>query len=279
MTTIERILDVLPPPYSAAADSTLAALLGVFALECDVLAEDIDRLRRSHWINQAYRFEDAARLGALFNIPPLAWETLESYRARLLPLAASRLSGALAPGDIRAFVHDYLRNAEDALDATFVPGMPADASQAFGTLPDRPLWRPLELAENPPRTQSSPVLAARNGSVPHLFRWTERNNGLDDAPVTFRIAGLSGRRTAVPVLLNLSSGDMIFYADRLLAGAELECGASGRRRQPAPRPRHARWQRRHPQAEERERLCPRLAPRARRLRSRAPLAADAARRQ
>jgi hypothetical protein len=228
MTTLERILDVLPPPYSVAADSTLAALVGLFALEFDTLGEDIDRLRRTHWINQAYRFEDATKLGALLGIPPLPWETLETYRARLLPLAASRLDGALAPKDIRAFVHDYLLNAEDALDATFVPGMPADEDKAFQLLPDdRPLWRPLELAENPPRLQPSNVLAARNGSVPHLFRWTEHNNGLDDALATFRVAGLSGRRTAVPVLINLGTGDMVFYADRLLAGAELEVAAAG----------------------------------------------------
>lgn len=225
MTTLERILELLPLPYTVALDSTLAGLLGSFALEFDAIAEDLDRLRRTHWINQAYRLEDAAKLGALLGIPPLAWETLETYRARLLPLAAARLGGALAPGDIRTFVHDYLRRASDALDSILVPGLPVTVEDSFRTLPDRTLWRPLALVENPTRTHSSDTLAARRGLVPVLFRWSETNHGLDDTVVSIRVAGLSGRRTAVPVLANLTTGDMLLFADRVLPGAELEITA------------------------------------------------------
>jgi hypothetical protein len=222
MTTLERLLDLLPPPYTAAPDSTLAMLLETFALEFDAIAEDLDRLRRTHWINQAYRFEDATKLGALLGIPPLDWETLDTYRARLLPLAAARIDGALAPGDIRQFVHDYLQRAEDALQSVLVFGLPVTVEDAFSSTKERPLWRPLALVENPPREKRSDTLLARGGLVPVLFRWSESNHGLDDTVVTIRITGLSGRRTAVPVLVNLTTGDMILYAERILPGAELE---------------------------------------------------------
>jgi hypothetical protein len=222
MTTLASLLDLLPAPYTAAADSTLAALLETFALEFDAIAEDLDRLRRTHWINQAYRFEDAAKLGALLGIPPLDWETLDTYRARLLPLAAARIDGALAPGDIRQFVLDYLRNASDALESVLVLGLPVSVEDAFSTLPDRPLWRPLALVENPVRDRRSDTLLARGGLVPVLFRWSETNHGLDDTVVTIRVTGLAGRRTAVPLLVNLTTGDMILYAERVLPGAELE---------------------------------------------------------
>ena len=227
MTTLDRILDFLPPPYTIAPDSVLAALLGAFALEVDALQEDIDRVRRTHWIRQAYQMEDAQKLGALVGLPSLPWETLETYRARLLPLVAAQLDGALGPEDIRRFVHDYLRNAEAALESTLVPHMPPDPDDAYRVLAGRPQWHPLALAENPPRLRRSNTLVARGGAIPYLFRWTETNNGLDETVPAFRVTGLPGRRTAVPVLVNLTTGEMILYADRLLAGSELEISTAG----------------------------------------------------
>jgi hypothetical protein len=169
VTTLERILDVLPPPYSVAADSTLAAVIGLFALEFDTLGEDIDRLRRTHWINQAYRFEDATKLGALLGIPPLPGDAGSTARG----CAAGRQPARRSPGaKIFAPSCDYLLNAEDALDATFVPGMPADEDKTFQTLPTTGRWRPLELAENPPRC--SQQCCRPRGSVPHLLDGTQQ---------------------------------------------------------------------------------------------------------
>src|SRR5438034_474949 len=45
MTHMERLQDLLPPPYSLAADSLFSQLLNVVALELEILDEDLDRLR------------------------------------------------------------------------------------------------------------------------------------------------------------------------------------------------------------------------------------------
>ncbi|MES2443252.1 MAG: hypothetical protein V4574_10515 [Pseudomonadota bacterium] len=222
MTTQERILDLLPPIYTAAPDGIVAALIGEFALEFDVIQEDLDRLRRTHWINHAYRFEDARKIGALCGVAPLPHETLESFRARLLPLIKAQLAGALGPAEIRRFVDSYLREAEQAYEAVFVPGLARSAVDRFEKAPDQPFYRPPTLREFPPRNRRSAALSARGGLVPVLFRWTETNAGLEHAVPSFRITGLGGRKTAVPLIANLTTGEMIFYPDRLLAGAELE---------------------------------------------------------
>lgn len=224
MSTLDRLLDLLPPLYSAAPDSMISALLDTFALEVDTVLEDLDRVRRTHWIGQAYRFEDVRKIGALCGIAPLPWETMETYRARLLPLIEARLAGALGPAEIREFVHDYLCEAEKALESTFVQGLATigGPDDAYRDPPKRPLFRPLVLREFPRRERRSSALAARAGLVPVLFRWSEANRGLEDCVPRFRITGISGRRTAVPLLANLTTGDMMLFADRLPAGAELE---------------------------------------------------------
>jgi hypothetical protein len=229
VTTLARLLDLLPPPYSAAPDSLLSAVLATFALEFDAIQEDLDRLRRTHWIGQTFRLEDAAKLGDLCGIDPLPWESLESFRARLLPLIRAQLSGALGRDEISEFVFDYLRNAQEALGCTFVQGLSAcrDADAAFDPPADRPGFRPFGFDEFPARRRRSATLTSRAGLVPVLFRWTETNRGLDECVPRIRITGVGGRRTVVPLLANLTTGEMLLFGDRLLAGSELSIEASG----------------------------------------------------
>jgi hypothetical protein len=122
VSVLPRLLDLLPAPYTAARDSTLAQLLNAFALELEVLQEDIDRVRQTHWVETVYRLGDLEKLAALVGISRLHWETAPAFRARLLPLVETRLEGALAPGAIKEFVWDYLSRAEQATESTFVPG-------------------------------------------------------------------------------------------------------------------------------------------------------------
>jgi len=222
MNTLERILELLPPPYSNAKGSVIAELVAAFALEYDAIQEDIERLRRTHWVNQAYSFADLKKIAALCGVEPLPYETLETLRARLLPTVEAMLSGALAPADIRLFVETYLRNAEAAYASVFLHGLVENRVEDPWTAPEnRPRFRPLELEEFPERLCSSPTLRARGGLVPALFRWTETNTGLDHATPTLRIVGLGGRRTTVPLIANLTTGDMLLFPDRLAAGSEL----------------------------------------------------------
>ncbi len=221
MTTLDRILDLLPPIYTAEPDSVLATLVGAFALEFDTIQEDLDRLRRTHWINHVYRFGDEGKIGALCGIEPLPHETLESYRARLLPLIKAQLGGALGREEISRFVEGYLRAAEGAYESRFVNGL-AEADDGYADPPEKPYFRPLAFREFPPRARRSAALTARGGLVPVLFRWTEKNGGLEHSVPSFRITGLGGRKTAVPLIANLTTGEMILFADRLSGGTTLE---------------------------------------------------------
>ena len=229
MNHLTRIQQHLPGPYALAVDAVLSRVLDVIALELEAFQEDVDRMRQAHWIRFAFRLNDAEKLGALVGVARLPWETLKLYRSRLLPLVKARLAGALGPREIRRFAYDYIRGAEDALSDPgaglayqFVPGLRrVDADQAFGPVPERPLFRPLELRENPQRLKTSGALAVRSGRVPYLFRWEERNKGLDETVARFRISGLFGGRTTVPVLVNRTTGDLLGYAGRLPFGQTL----------------------------------------------------------
>ena len=222
MTHMERLQDLLPPPYSLAADSLFSQLLNVVALELEILDEDLDRVRQSHWIRTAYQLADAEKLAALMGIKRLAWETLPLFRERLLALVTARLQGALGPNEIKRFVYDYLGSCERVLGSSFVPGLQTvTLEQAYQAPPDRPRYRPLRLVENPVRGKQSGVLLARGGRVPYLFRWTEHNRGLSDTVARFTMIGLEGGRTAVPIVVNLTTGDMIGYTGTLRFGQTL----------------------------------------------------------
>lgn len=223
MTVLERMLDVLPGPYTVARDSVLAGLLDDIALEAEMLAEDLDRMRRTHWVGFAYRFADLDRIADLAGIQPLPGEALESFRVRLLALVAARLDGAVGPAEIRTFVHSYIVGAERALQSTFVPGLTRyDATTSFAADQQRPRHRPLALVENPLRERRSAALAAIGGRVPYLFRWTEHNRGLRDSVTRFAITGMAGGRSAVPVLVNRTTRDLVGYRGVLRVGQRLE---------------------------------------------------------
>jgi hypothetical protein len=243
MNHLDQLLDFMPGPYSVAKDSIVSRLLDAFALEMEVFEEDIDRMRQTHWIRFAYRLEDAKALGALMGIEPLPWERLDSFRERLLTLIEARLKGALGPVEVRRFVYQYLFGAERVMGVTLVPGIQTVTFEQAYKPPDRrPLFRPLALVENPPKRRRSGTLEARGGRVPYLYRWQESNKGLQETVVEFHVTGVIGGRPAVPVIVNLSTGDLIGYAGRLALPdgkyskrrhggiAASCCGDAGRRR-------------------------------------------------
>jgi hypothetical protein len=223
MSHLSSILDSLPAPYSVAEDSLLAQVLSLLALEMEAYEEDLDRMRQTHWINFCFRLEDAEKLAALMGIERFDWENLPEFRVRLLATVKARLSGAVEPNDIRQFVYDYLFQTEQVTGATLVPGLQSvSVEQAYSGIPERPLFRTLSLVENPTATHESAILTSRNGNVPYLFRWEEANHGLDESLVRIDVAGVIGRRTVGPVIVNLTTGDMIGFRGRVPFGKMLK---------------------------------------------------------
>jgi len=238
VSTLDRMLDALPPIYAVDEGSVLRELLGALALELEAYAEDLDRLRRTHWFTEAYRVEDLAKIAALVGVARRSWEPLEMFRERVRAVVDARLAGSVGPHAVRTYVYEAVRGAEEGLDATLVPGLrrravatpgdrtgvranPQALEAAFRADASKPAWRPLQLIENPERVARSASLAARRGLVPYLHRWTDVNHGLADAPVTVSVTGRSGGLTATPVLANLTTGQAIVYVGVLRVGQEL----------------------------------------------------------
>jgi hypothetical protein len=244
VSTLERILDVFPPIYAVDEGSVLRELVDSLALELDAYAEDLDRLRRTHWFERAYRLGDLERIAALVGVQRRSWEPLELFRQRVRALVDARLAGSVGPRAVRTFVYEAVRGAESGLGCTLVPGLerravatPGDPAgtranaeslaAAFADPgrddddPDRGPWRPLRLVENPARVVRSPALTGRGGLVPYLHRWNDENHGMGPATVTATLTGRSGNRTATPVLANLSTGQAIVYAGVLRVGQRL----------------------------------------------------------
>jgi hypothetical protein len=225
---LERLLGLLPPPYSVARDSVIARTLEVIAAELEAFQEDLDRMRQTHWIKSCYRLEDAAKLGALVGVRPLSWENLPLFRLRLQSTVAARLKGALGPNEIRDFVYRYLHDAEAAMDASLVPGLQTVTSaDAYRQDPSRPLFRPLAFEENPPALRESSVLASRGGNVPYLFRWEDKNQGLEETVARLDVTGVIGKLTTTPVIANLTTGDLVGFRGALGFGKVLTISAAG----------------------------------------------------
>ena len=203
MTSLDRMQELLPLPYSVAGDALLTAVLNSCALQVETVEEDVDRMRRSHWIEQAWRDSDLDRLAALVGIRRFPSEPPPLFRRRVVALVRARLRGAVGPLDVRQFVFEYLDSLEKELACTLVHG---------GVT-----FEKVGLRENPHRVRRSKQLRDRGGRVSQLFRWREHNGGLDPAALILRISGVPGG-TANPVVANLTTQELIGYRGYLRRG-------------------------------------------------------------
>jgi hypothetical protein len=226
MTALERMASVLPLPYASDPGALVTRVLDVCASEVEAAGEDIERMRRSHWIERAYRGVDSDKLAALVDVRRFQGEPTPIFLQRLAVFITARLQGAVGPRQIRQFVYDYLAAMERLLECTLVPGLrELPPEQAWQPVASRPAFRPLALVENPPRVRRSRTLSDRGGRVTHLCRWTESNRGLDEAPVVFRITGIGDGVTAMPSILNLATRTLIGFRGAIRPGRTLTIGA------------------------------------------------------
>jgi hypothetical protein len=228
MAALETLCELLPPPWTQHPASVVASVLDVAALELEAAQEDVDRLRRSHGFDTAYRLGDLVKLVALLGVTPLPWEDdLDLLRPRSRALIDARLAGAVGKREVAQFVVDYLARVTAVLDLELVHGLPSlrtwEAAYPDGTFApghdgvDDEGAQPLRFVEWPRRTRRSRQL----GTVPYLHRWTERNGGVFAATPRLEIVGLPGGRTAVPIVANLSAGALIGWRGVIGAGRRL----------------------------------------------------------
>lgn len=212
MNRLDNMLERLPPPWRIEPGSLLWQLLRLVGNQLDAFDEDMDRVQRSHWIDTAFDRADLEKLGALFEVPALAWEPDELYRRRLLATIAARLEGAVS-GDALLRVVDRLQSAADEALAT-APVLEAGA-------------RRRRLLEFPPVRNFSRALRDRRGLMQPLEKVTVTNSGLHPTPLRGALFGVKGGRTCVPTLINLTTGEVLCYRGRVPCGATLTLDVVG----------------------------------------------------
>lgn len=212
MNRLDNMLDRLPPPWRIEAGSVIWRLLQIVGNQLDAFDEDLDRVQRSHWIETAFDRVDLEKLGALFEVPALAWEPDELYRQRLLATIEARLEGAVSGDSLLRVAGRLLRAADDAL--ALAPVLPRGA-------------RRLALLEFPPLRLRAPWLLSRRGAVQPLDKIPLTHRGLDPSPLQGAIVGVRGGKTCQPTLINLTTGDALCFLGRVPCGATLSLGLAG----------------------------------------------------
>jgi hypothetical protein len=227
MTRLAPMLQRLPPPLRADGKGLLATFLAVPDAEMARYDEDMDRVRRSHFVETAFDREDVAKLAALFDMAPADWEPTALFRIRLVRTIAARLKGAVARAPLDELMAALLDAAQQALGTRYGALTPGPGGRLFRDPAAAPRQGAPVFREFPSRPARDQALAARGGLVRPLERVTLTNRGLFATPLEGVVRGLRGGRTAVPLLANLRTGRVVVYRGQVPCGAELRLGVAG----------------------------------------------------
>lgn len=212
MNRLDNMLERLPPPLRIESGSLLWQVLRIVGNQLDAFDEDLDRVQRSHWIATAYDRIDLEKLGALFEIPALAWEPDELYRQRLLATIAARLEGAVSGESLMKVVGRLQSAADEAL--ALAPVLERGAKRR-------------QLIEFPAMRMHSRALRDRKGLLQPLDKIELTNEGLLPARLCGAVFGVGGGKTCVPTLINLTTGEVLCYLGRVPCGSMLKLGFTG----------------------------------------------------
>ena len=226
MSRLAPMLDRLPPPLRADGRGMLAQFLAVPDAEMARYDEDIDRVRRSHFVETAFDRMDVARLAALFDMAPADWEPTALFRIRLLRTIAARLKGAVTRAPLDELMTALLDAAQQALGTRYGDRAPSAYGRVFRDPAAAPRQGAPIFREFPPQQARDRTLMQRGGRMRPLDRITLTNRGLFAAPLEGIVRGLRGGRTAVPLLANLRTGRVAVYRGVVPCGGELRLGVA-----------------------------------------------------
>jgi hypothetical protein len=227
MNRLDLMRDRLPPIWSADEGTLTHSLLALIANQLASYDEDMDRVQRSHWVDTAFDITDLARIGALFQIAPAPWETESLFRVRLKATIAARLRGAVSRDVLEFVLVAILGGAQQALGVRYanLPATAGQGSSVFHTGPDGPPDSPA-FVEFPTRRRRSADLLDNGALRRPLARITLENTGLFPVPLQGVIRGVQGAKTAVPLIANLTNGQVMVYGGKVACGQELLVGVN-----------------------------------------------------
>ena len=227
MNRLDAMRDRLPPIWSTDQGTLTRALLALLATHMAAYDEDMIRVQRSHWVDTAVDLGDLSRIGALFGIAPAPWEGEALFRVRLKAIIAARLRGAVSRDVLEFVLVAILGGAQLALGSRYAD-LPASAGQGgsvFHTGPDGPPDRPA-FVEFPRRRRRLAEAETTRGMLRPLAKVRVENRGLFPVPLQGVIRGVRGARTAVPLIANLTTGQVMVYRGLLACGQSLTIGAT-----------------------------------------------------
>jgi len=225
MNRLDACLERLPPIYNTDPGSLLHQFMALFTTTMAAYDEDMNRVQRSHWIDTAFDREDLIKLGALFDIPAASWEPDHLYRARLKATIAARLRGAVTRDVLEFVLVRIIDGAQQSLGTRYFD-LPVNVSAGRSVFNTGPTEEPMEPAfiEYPKQRRRSEMLVNNNGLLRSLGKFTLNNKGLHPVPLQGVVRGVTGRMTTVPVLVNLTNGQVLTYLGALPCGYELHLG-------------------------------------------------------
>lgn len=222
MNRLDAMLARLPSVWRTEAGSLFHQVLSVAALALASFDEDMDRVQRSHWIDTAFDREDLERLGAMFDLPAAPWEPDRLYRERLQATVAARLRGAVTREAQEGAIVRILSGAQEALGIRWMALDPSAGTEGsvFHTGPTERADEPA-FVEFPEALRRCPSLVAARGLLRPFDQHLLHNRGLGEAPLAGLLRGHPGGRTAVPVWINLTNGQVLGWAGKVACGQSL----------------------------------------------------------
>lgn len=212
MNRVDAMLDRLPPIWAIAPGTLTHALLALAGAHLAAADQDTDRIQRSHWVDHAFDLSDLAKLGALVGVTPAPWEPENLFRVRLRATVAARLQGAVTRAALDGAVARILEAAQPALGLRLADLSPGADGLVFRVRP-RPGMP--GFTEFPPRT------LRHAAKLKPLAKVTLTNRGLVPAPLSVTLRGVGQGRCAVPVVANLTTGEIVVFRGLVNCGMTL----------------------------------------------------------
>ncbi len=171
------------------------------AVQVEIVEEELLDIQRAHHFDAALELEDAAKLAALLDFVPEAWQDLALFRSWVHSQRdASLKHGAVTTNALTSFASSYMDGYEEATRVKFHHRNP-------------------ELKEYPKRRHC--LRPGLIDNITPLSQFTIENKGLDETTVSFLLNGLPDGPESVPVIVNLTTGEGLMFQGNIGPGQRL----------------------------------------------------------